>query len=185
VLDKLHAKHVTANQITISSVILSILIGISFWYADLYRWLFLALPVGLFLRMALNAMDGMMARLYNQQSKLGEVINEIGDVVSDVIIYLPLIKFESNSLYLVVIFICLSIINEMAGVLGKVISNERRYDGPMGKSDRAFVVGLYGLLCFLGIDFMHYSQYIFSILILLVCISTFLRLKRCLQALKS
>lgn len=48
---------------------------------------FLALPIGLLIRMALNALDGMMARTYNQTSKKGELLNEIGDVVSDVFVF--------------------------------------------------------------------------------------------------
>jgi CDP-diacylglycerol--glycerol-3-phosphate 3-phosphatidyltransferase len=66
VLHLLHKSGVTANQITSASLILSLLIGIAFWFAADYPVLFLALPVGLFLRMALNALDGMMARTYSR-----------------------------------------------------------------------------------------------------------------------
>ena len=41
--------------------------------------------------------------------------------------------------------IFLSAISEMAGALGPMVGAERRYDGPMGKSDRAFVFGALGL----------------------------------------
>ena len=95
--------------------------------------------------MALNALDGMMARSYNQQSKKGEALNELGDLISDFFIFLPLIKFEPANIFLVIVFICISIINEFSGLLGKVLSNKRRYDGPMGKSDRALVMGIYGI----------------------------------------
>ena len=181
VLEFLHKKGVTANQITIFSVIWSFVIAVLFWFSDENNFFFLALPIGLFVRMALNALDGMMARIYNQQSKLGEILNELGDVISDVALFLPLLKFEPKALYLIVIFICLSIINEFAGILAKVVSGERRYDGPMGKSDRAFVIGLYGLLAFFGIYNLSYSLYIFTLLIILISISTIIRLKKALQ----
>lgn len=180
VLEFLHSKGVTANQITLVSVLWSFLIAAFFWFADLNSYFFLALPTGLFIRMALNALDGMMARIYNQQSKLGEILNELGDVISDFVLFLPLIKYEPNSLYLIVVFICLSIINEFAGLLAKVVSSERRYDGPMGKSDRAFIIGLYGLLSFFGFNNFSFSPYIFLCLILLVSLSTFIRLKKSL-----
>src|SRR5688572_25543674 len=83
VLARLHRNGITANQITLSAIILSLIIGILFWYADRNRFFFIAIPAGLFLRMALNALDGMMARTYQQQTKSGEILNEIGDVVSD------------------------------------------------------------------------------------------------------
>ena len=178
VLKLLHKAGVSANQITIVSIVLSIVIGIFFWYADTNRFFFLALPIGLFLRMALNALDGMMARTYQQQSKVGEALNELGDVISDLFIYFPLLKFEVNAFYLVVAFLCLSVVNEFSGVLAKVIGGERRYDGPMGKSDRAFLIGIYGLLSFFHVGMSAFAPYIFVLINLLLLISTFLRIKR-------
>lgn len=180
VLEFLYSKRVTANQITLASVFLSFFVATLFWFADYNSYFFLALPIGLFVRMALNALDGMMARIYKQQSKLGEVLNELGDVISDVVLFLPLLKYEPDALYFIVIFICLSIINEFAGILAKVVTGERRYDGPMGKSDRAFMIGFYGLLCFFGHYHFAFSSYIFIFLIALVSISTFTRLKKAL-----
>ena len=165
-----YKRNVTANQITIASIVLSLLIGLLFWSADYCSWFFLALPIGLLIRMALNALDGMMARTYNQTSKKGELLNEIGDVVSDVFVFFPLIKFLPESLYLIIIFIILSIINEMAGLMGKVVGTARRYDGPMGKSDRALLVGLYGILAFCQVSLQHSSLYIFAMINILLII---------------
>jgi len=148
VLTALHKAGVTANQITLSSLALSFCIGFTCWFGPEHHLLFLALPIGLFIRMALNALDGMMARTYNQQSKSGELLNELGDVVSDLFVFFPLLRFEWNNVYLIVLFISLSTVNEFAGIMGKVISGERRYEGPMGKSDRAFALGVYGICCF-------------------------------------
>ncbi|AZB00204.1 CDP-alcohol phosphatidyltransferase family protein [Chryseobacterium joostei] len=177
----LNKNAITANQITISSILLSVIIGVLFWNADTSKWFFLSLPIGLLLRMALNALDGMMARRFNQTSKLGEVLNEVGDIISDVIIFFPLLKFQPESLYLIVIFIVLSIINEFAGLMGKIVGKERRYDGPMGKSDRALMLGLYGLLIFFGVSITTISSYIFGAIILLLFISTYTRLKKSLN----
>ncbi|MEG0926353.1 CDP-alcohol phosphatidyltransferase family protein [Chryseobacterium sp.] len=177
----LNKNGITANQITISSILLSTVIGVLFWNADVSKWFFLSLPIGLIFRMALNALDGMMARRFNQTSKLGEVLNEVGDIVSDVIIFFPLLKFQSESLYLIVIFIVLSVINEFAGLMGKIVGKERRYDGPMGKSDRALMLGLYGLLIFFGVSITAISNYIFGIIIILLLISTYTRLKKSLN----
>lgn len=181
ILEFLHSKGITANQITLVSVFWSFIIAMFFWFGDLNNYFFLCLPIGLFVRMALNALDGMMARTYNQQSKLGEILNELGDVISDTVLFLPLMKYEPNAMYFITIFICSSILNEFAGILSKVISGERHYDGPMGKSDRAFVIGFYGLLAFFGIYNFSFSSYIFTILIALLSLSTFIRLKKSLK----
>jgi CDP-diacylglycerol--glycerol-3-phosphate 3-phosphatidyltransferase len=181
VLALMYKLGITANQITISSIFLSLIIGTGFWFADKNIALFLILPIGLFLRMALNALDGMMAKIYHQQSKKGEILNEMGDIISDFFVFLPLLKFEQEISYLIVIFICLSMINEFAGVLGKAVSNERRYDGPMGKSDRALILGIYGILSYFSINFNKYSTYIFSVIILLLVLSTIIRIKKSLK----
>lgn len=181
ILKGLHKVGISANQITVSSILLSLIIGVSFWFAGSNKYLFLALPLGLFIRMALNALDGMMARTYNQQTKKGEILNEIGDVISDLFIFFPLLIFEKDNLYLIVAFLCLSIVNEFAGILGKAVSDNRRYDGPMGKSDRALVIGLYGLLSFFSIGFGKYSFWVFLALVILILISTVIRVVKSLR----
>ncbi len=52
VLDLLHKMGVTANQITTGSLLLSLITGLLFWFADAHHLFFLALPIGLFLRIA-------------------------------------------------------------------------------------------------------------------------------------
>ena len=173
--------NITANQITITALILSLTISILFFFSDTNKWLLLSLPVGLFLRMALNALDGMMARTYNQTTNLGEVLNELGDVVSDFIIFLPLIKFLPEAIYPIIIFMVMSVVNEFAGILGKVISGVRHYEGPMGKSDRALLIGVLGIVLLCGMDISHYSIIIFAIANILLIISTYTRIRKTLN----
>ena len=118
---------ISPNVITIFSIILSFVLSYFFWNFSANSLYFLIVAFGLLLRMMLNALDGMMARIYNLQSKLGEILNEVGDIISDVAIYFPLILFESIEIEIAIIFILLSIINEFCGLISKVISRERRY----------------------------------------------------------
>lgn len=182
IVRKLHSIGVTANQVTISALVLSFLIGAAFWSADQNKIYYLALPIGLFVRMALNAVDGMIARQYGQQTKLGEVLNELGDVVSDVAIYFPLIKFVPEFEPLVVAFLVLCTINEFAGFMGKVIGKGRRYDGPMGKSDRALVFGVYGLLATFGVEMNSILPWLLMAATVLLVFSTYSRIERSLSA---
>ncbi|EGD34489.1 CDP-alcohol phosphatidyltransferase family protein [Capnocytophaga sp. oral taxon 338] len=174
----LYKRKVTANQITIVAIMFSLGIGILFWEASVIPLFYLVLPIGLLIRMVLNALDGMMAREFGQTTRLGEILNEVGDVLSDVFISFPLLKYHPKSLYLVVTFIVLSVLNEYAGIMGKVLGGQRRYEGPMGKSDRALLMGIYGLLAYLGVEIHAYSQVIFAIVIVLLLVSTFIRLKK-------
>jgi CDP-diacylglycerol--glycerol-3-phosphate 3-phosphatidyltransferase len=136
---------VTANLVTIVAALGSIVAGaVTAWFAS-SRTVFLVIPFWLLARMALNAIDGMLAREFHQKSALGGYLNEIGDVVSDAGLYAPfalIAPFGSLGIGLVIV---LSILTEFAGALGPAIGAARRYDGPMGKSDRAVVFGALGL----------------------------------------
>ena len=126
------SKNVTANQVTIFAIIISIVGGIIVYSSSGNRLLLLALPIVLFIRMALNAIDGMLAREFSMESKLGAVLNEVGDVISDVFLYLPLALLAEFQPIFVVVFVVLAIIVEMAGIISVQIGSSRRYDGPMG-----------------------------------------------------
>lgn len=143
---------ITANQVTLAAMLVSIAVGVTFAINPTARWAALLIPVWLFLRMALNAIDGMLAREHHMQSPLGGILNELSDVVSDAALYLPFAFVPGISPELIVLVVLLSLLTEMAGVVAVQIGASRRYDGPMGKSDRAFVFGLLGLLLALGID---------------------------------
>ena len=64
----LHRIGMSPNQITLIALLGAISLG-TYTYFSGDSWLpFLLLPIFLIVRMALNALDGMMARTYNQQS---------------------------------------------------------------------------------------------------------------------
>ena len=92
--------------------------------------------------MALNAVDGMLAREHGQQSKLGAFLNELTDVLADAALYLPFAIIAPFNTFWVAVVVLLSAMSELTGVLGQTVGASRRYDGPMGKSDRAFVFGV-------------------------------------------
>ena len=180
-LKGLYKMGITANQITVAAVFLSLGIGVSIVYSNDYHFLILFVPIGYLLRMILNALDGMMATHYNMKSKLGEVLNEFGDVVSDSLIIFPLIVLPNINPIVILLLGILAIMNEFSGILAKVISQERRYDGPMGKSDRALVIGLFCLIFYFWENLSLYGNWIFLICSFLIVISTILRIKNALK----
>jgi CDP-diacylglycerol--glycerol-3-phosphate 3-phosphatidyltransferase len=142
---------ITANQVTLSAACLSIALGAVIALSHGASWSLLLVPPLLFLRMALNALDGMLAREFNQKSRLGAVLNELGDVVSDTALYLPFATIAGMPALLVAALVAVAIMSEMAGVVGVQIGASRRYDGPFGKSDRAVFFGALALALGAGI----------------------------------
>lgn len=146
IVTKLANANITPNQVTLSSMILSLCCGVFIYFSYSFAWTLLALPIILLLRMALNAIDGMLAREHNQQTKKGAMLNEMTDVMSDVVMYIPLAYVSGVSANFLVAFVIIGVFTEMSGVVAQTLTKKRRYDGPMGKSDRAFVIGLLAIL---------------------------------------
>jgi len=140
---------ITANQVTAGAMLLSIAGGAAIILSHAAPWSLLLLPFLLFVRMALNAIDGMLAREFGQKSRLGAVLNEMGDVISDTALYLPFAVIAGVNALLVSAVVVIGVMTEMAGVVAVQIGADRRYDGPFGKSDRAVFFG--GLGFFLGL----------------------------------
>jgi len=131
-------RNVTANQVTVAAAILSVAYGSLIATTGGAAIILLGLPAVLFVRMALNAVDGMLARRCGQESCLGFFLNEIGDVVSDTALYLPLALVVSpGDALLAGSLVVAFALTEFTGVLGLAAGGGRRYDGPFGKSDRA------------------------------------------------
>lgn len=133
---------VTPNAVTLAAIAGSIAVGAVVPLAAARPALWLLLPAWLLLRMALNALDGMMARELAQATPLGAVLNEVGDVASDLALYLPLGLALPGAAAAAVAFAVGAALTEFCGLLGQALRGTRRYDGPMGKSDRAAAIGV-------------------------------------------
>lgn len=171
---------VTANQVTVAAMLLSIATGAAVALWPDRHWLLLLIPLVLFLRMALNAIDGMLAREHHMASKLGAVLNELGDVISDTALYLPLALVPGVPALWLVSAVVLAVISEMTGVVAVQIGAERRYDGPMGKSDRAFVFGALCLLLGLGVTGGRWLEWLLILITLLLVVTIVNRARRAL-----
>jgi CDP-diacylglycerol---glycerol-3-phosphate 3-phosphatidyltransferase len=174
---------VTANQVTLFAMLISLATGAFIFRSHSQRALLL-LPIILFLRMALNAIDGMLAREHNQKTSLGAILNELGDVVSDSALYLPLAVIPGFNPALVVLIVLCSVFTEMTGVIGVQIGASRRYDGPMGKSDRAFVFGAFGLLLGLKLPIVPLVPYVLCIVLALLLLTVVNRARKALAELR-
>jgi CDP-diacylglycerol---glycerol-3-phosphate 3-phosphatidyltransferase len=141
----LHVLGVTANQVTLAACAISIALGVWLYAAAPGPTAFFLVPLWMFLRMAFNAIDGMLAREFGQQSKLGAYLNELTDVIADAALALPFATVTPFGPEWVATFVVLAGLSEFAGALGPTVGATRRYDGPMGKSDRASVLGAIAL----------------------------------------
>ena len=144
------------------------------------RRAFALIPLWMFLRMAFNAIDGMLAREHGQKSALGAFLNELTDVISDAALYAPFALIAPFGGFWVGAVIVLAGLSEFAGALGPTVGASRRYDGPMGKSDRAFVFGALGLYVALGWPLAGWTAWLMPLLAALVAWTIANRIRRAL-----
>ncbi|MCP3020864.1 CDP-alcohol phosphatidyltransferase family protein [Cupriavidus basilensis] len=175
---RLAARGVTANQVTLAAAGGSLVVGALVAALAWLPGVFLLMPLWLFVRMALNAIDGMLAREHGQQSVLGAYLNELGDIVSDIALILPFALVAPFGAGEIMVFALLAVIVECAGLIGPLAGASRRYDGPLGKSDRALVLGALGLWAGLGLSLAHAAHWLWVLLSLLSLLTIANRVRR-------
>ena len=171
---------ISANQVTVAAMLSSFVVGGSIILFPQARWPLLIVPGFLFIRMALNAIDGMLAREHDMKSDLGMVLNEVGDVLADAALYLPFALTPGIRSDLVVTLVVLAVTSELAGVVAVQICGERRYDGPMGKSDRAFFFGSLSLLMACDVTAGVWTSILLGLVIVLLAMTVINRTRHAL-----
>lgn len=171
---------VTPNQVTLFAMALSLAYGAALVYSPGTTMLWLGMPLFLLLRMALNAIDGMLANATGNKTPMGALLNEICDQVSDLALYLPFALAAGVTSWLVVVVVAAGLLAEFAGVLAHSIGAPRGFEGPMGKSDRAFAFGLIALLIGTGVA-PEWPNGLLAIVLVLSALTVVNRLRRALR----
>lgn len=174
---------VTPNQVTLMTCLLSIFYSVAI-YKELHHLFIMFLPLFFFVRMALNAIDGMLAKEHDMMTHRGAMLNEITDVVSDTFLYLSLSVFSVIDNQNIVFFSFIAIFTEVSGLSSLHIGSGRRFDGPFGKSDRAFFISVLALLItFTSIEKQIYD-YLFYVSFVLLGMTVVNRMNKAIKALK-
>lgn len=138
--DALVERRVSPDSLTIAAVAVSVAAGAAIAAGGVmsrpFLWL-LVPPLGL-VRLALNALDGAVARRTGSGRPFGEVMNEIGDRLADIALIAPL-GFVTGPVPAFTALTC-ALLTSAAGSAARLVAGERANGGPMGKADRVAVV---------------------------------------------
>jgi CDP-diacylglycerol--glycerol-3-phosphate 3-phosphatidyltransferase len=119
----------------------------------------------------------MLAREHDQKSRLGAILNECGDGISDAALYLPFALLPGVPPLLAVTLVVLALIGEMVGIAAAAAGGTRRYDGPLGKSDRALVHALIAVAMLAGWWSPAVGAWVYPVLVLLAAVTVINRLR--------
>jgi len=129
------------NALTLASLAISTLVGALALAVSTATWPLLMILAAMLTRLALNHMDGIIARELGMKTPLGGLLNEMATPVEDMALYLPLAARPGMPASLIVGAVMLCALIEVAGLSSLAIGGSRRYDGPMSKVVRGVFFG--------------------------------------------
>ena len=169
----LYRANISANQVTIFTLFCSLaMAGLLYFSPSLTVWF--TLPIFMLIRMAGNAIDGMLARQHNKQTKFGFILNEVTDLLADAALLLAFSAVIGFDSYWLISMLLLTWLSEFIALMGQIIKGERQNSGPLGKSDRAVFLSIFAIMIALNINSLELSYWFFIIghvLLILTCIN--------------
>jgi archaetidylinositol phosphate synthase len=173
------ARRIHPDVFIYAALSLSLLAGFGLFHAGLnVNWLWLVPPCAL-LRLLLNLLDGQVARALGIASPWGEALNEFGDRIADVLIFLGLGLSDYVNPHLGLFALAAILCVSYLGILGKAVGGARVYGGVFGKGDRMISLALFTLYPIFTKDLASYNYYlVFAALAAVVTIIQRLRIIR-------
>ena len=133
---------VSADAISYLSVLFAAAAAICFWQSSHHPLLLVVAPLLCYLRLWCNMLDGMVALASGMASARGEVLNDLPDRVSDVLIFVG----AAHSGWMHPLFGYWAAITSLGtayvGTLGQAVGGQRQFGGMMSKPWRMVVLHL-------------------------------------------
>ena len=130
------------DAVSYASIAASALAGLCFWRASAHPWLLLVAPLFCYLRLWLNMLDGMVAMASGKASPRGEILNDLPDRISDVIVFSAVAHSglcSPFSGYWAAIF---ALLTAYVGMFGQAVGVQREFSGLMSKPWRMVTLHL-------------------------------------------
>src|SRR5436305_1083656 len=182
------------DAVSYLSILAAIVAAICFWKSGEIRWLLVVAPLFCYLRLWFNMLDGMVAVAAGKASRRGEILNDLPDRVSDVIIFVGL----SHSGLMNPIFgywaALAAVLTAYVGLFGQALGVQREFSGLMSKPWRMVALHVGAWVSFVSLKMNRGSiQSIATftildwtcVLVIAGCLQTIVvRLKRIMAALE-
>ncbi|MDB5319921.1 MAG: CDP-diacylglycerol--glycerol-3-phosphate 3-phosphatidyltransferase [Phycisphaerales bacterium] len=116
--------------------------GICFWLSGRWPWLLIVAPLLCFARLWCNMLDGMVALASGKASLRGEIVNELPDRVSDILIFVGVAHSGWVNPFLAYWAAIMALLTAYVGTLGQAVTGRRRFEGMMSKQHRMVVLAV-------------------------------------------
>jgi len=121
------------DAISYFSIVAAALAAVCFWQASEHPWLLVAGPAFCYLRLWCNMLDGMVALASGKASWRGEILNDLPDRISDVLIFTGVAHSGLNALVSGYWAAIGALLTAYVGLFGQAVGVQREFSGVMSK----------------------------------------------------
>jgi phosphatidylglycerophosphate synthase len=181
------------DVISYFSMVAAGLAALCFWKAAAAPWLLIPGPIFCYLRLWCNMLDGMVALASGKASWRGEILNDLPDRVSDILIFVGVAHSGLCSPFTGYWAALLAVLTAYVGMFGQAVGVQREFSGIMAKPWRMVALHLGAWIAFVlwrgsgagrfgGFTVLDWT----CIIIIVGCVQTVaVRLRRIMSALKA
>jgi phosphatidylglycerophosphate synthase len=121
------------DAISYMSILAALAAAICFWKSGAHPWLLLVAPLLCYVRLWCNMLDGMVAMTANKASSRGEIVNDLPDRISDVIIFAGVAHSGWMNPFIGYWAAIFALLTAYVGLFGQALGVQREFSGIMSK----------------------------------------------------
>jgi phosphatidylglycerophosphate synthase len=128
------------DAISYLSIVAALIAGICFWKSGERRWLLIVATLFCYLRLWFNMLDGLVAFAAGKASRRGEILNDLPDRFSDIVIFVGIAHSGLMNPFVGYWTAIFAVLTSYVGLFGQALGVQRQFGGVMSKPWR--MVGL-------------------------------------------
>jgi phosphatidylglycerophosphate synthase len=121
------------DSISYASLVGAAAAAFCFWKSGAHSWLLFVAPLFFYLRLWFNMLDGMVALASGKASWRGEILNDLPDRVSDVLIFAGVAHSGWMTPFLGYWAAIFALLTAYVGMFGQAVGVHREFSGTMSK----------------------------------------------------
>src|SRR5438067_3216944 len=121
------------DTISYASVVAAAMAAVSFWKSGMHPWLLFVAPLFCYLRLWFNMLDGMVALAAVKASWRGEILNDLPDRISDVLIFAAVAHSGWMNPFVGYWAAIFALLTAYVGMFGQAVGVQREFSGVMSK----------------------------------------------------
>lgn len=128
------------DTISYLSMLFAASAAVCFYFSAQLPWLLLVAPLLCYVRLWMNMLDGMVALAAKKASLRGEILNDLPDRVSDILIFVGVAHSGLCNPFIAYWAALLAVMTAYVGTLGQAVTGRREFAGIMSKPWRMVIL---------------------------------------------